>query len=376
MITETIRAFFLIFAAEMGDKTQIIAMTFATQYKVREVLAGVFVGVFLNHGLAIILGRYLSKLIPMGSIQIVAGIMFVIFGLLALKEEEVEKKGNKRSLSPIVTVALAFFIGELGDKTQLTAMTLSAEGNYPLFILAGTILGMLGTSGLGIFIGSKIGKKMPDISIKIISSIVFIFFGTLKLYNWIPVRLLKVSNIKIYFVIILSIYLLLVRRLILRKRYSKHSPIKDAAALLYIQTKLLKEAVDDICLGEEICGNCSGDNCIIGYTKKLLNNARNKEQYYIDQYVDISKLITKDFEERKVIEALSLIIADYITYGMIKDENFIINQIKGYLELILLGEKIRFDGDLFKYIRHIKRINYHIGENLENRIKDKLSSSN
>lgn len=218
MITELIRAFLLIFAAEMGDKTQIIAMTFATQYKVKEVLAGVFLGVFLNHGLAIVLGRYISRLIPMGWIQLIAGIMFVIFGLLSLKEEKEESSENKKGFGPIITVALAFFIGELGDKTQLTAMTLAAEGNYPFFILAGTILGMIATSGLGIFIGSKIGEKIPDIFIKVISSLVFVFFGTLKLYKWLPIEFSNSYYSIIYFIIIISIQIILIRRLILTRK--------------------------------------------------------------------------------------------------------------------------------------------------------------
>lgn len=375
MITELIRAFLLIFIAEMGDKTQIIAMTFATQYKVKEVLTGVFIGVFLNHGLAIVLGRYLSRLVPMGSIQLIAGIMFVIFGMLALREEELEEKGNKRNSSAIITVALAFFIGELGDKTQLTAMTLSAEGNHPFFILLGTTLGMLGTSGLGIFVGSKIGERMPDTSIKIISSIVFIFFGTLKLYKWIPIELLNPFNIRLYLIVIIPVYMILTRRLIIRKKQSKYSPMKEVAATLYIQTKLLKKAVDDICLGEDVCGNCSGNNCIIGYTKSLLENARDNNQFYVEEDIGFQKLKNKNFDKTKVMEALSLIIADSIEYGLVNDEKFIINKIKGFLELILLGKNIRFDGDLSKYIRQIKRVNYHIGENLEYRIREKLSSS-
>ncbi len=218
MITELIRAFFLIFAAEMGDKTQIIAMTFATQYKVKEVLVGVFLGVFLNHGLAIVLGRYISRLIPMGWIELIAGIMFVIFGLLALKEEKGESSGNKKVFGPIITVALAFFIGELGDKTQLTAMTLAAEGNYPFFILAGTILGMIVTSGLGIFVGNKIGEKIPDIFIKVISSLVFVFFGTLKLYRWIPREISNSYYSIVYFIIIIFIQVLLIKRLTLTRK--------------------------------------------------------------------------------------------------------------------------------------------------------------
>lgn len=94
---------------------------------------------------------------------------------MALSDSDTEEIDHNKGMHPVLTVALAFFIGELGDKTQLTAMTLSSEGNYPLFILIGTTLGMVATSAMGIFIGSKIGDKVPDIAIKIVSSLVFVF---------------------------------------------------------------------------------------------------------------------------------------------------------------------------------------------------------
>lgn len=367
-MVELIRAFLLIFIAEMGDKTQIIAMTFATQYKVKEVLTGVFLGVFLNHGLAIILGRYISKLIPINYIQIMAGLMFVIFGIMSLRDEDVEDEEHKRNFGPVFTVALAFFIGELGDKTQLTAMTLAAEGNYPFLILIGTTLGMIGTSGIGILIGSKIGEKIPDTFIKIVSSLVFVFFGTLKLYNWVPQELLKTSYIISYFVLIIIIEIILVRRLIFIRKYIKPSPIKEIAASLYIQTQMLNNAVEDICLGEEICGTCSGGNCIIGYTKAILENARENEEYYIDKTVDFNELLKKNFDNNKVIEALALIIKDYIKYGVIEDENFIINEVRRSLELILFGKNIKFSKDISKYIENIEKLNKNIGKKLKDGI--------
>lgn len=187
MLVELIRAFLLVFAAEMGDKTQIIAMTFATRYKVREVIMGVAIGVLFNHGIAIVLGNFISKIVPMNLIQIIAGFLFIIFGINALKKEDDEDINNNRTLGPIATVTIAFFVGELGDKTQLTAMTLAAEANYPLFILFGTTLGMIVTSGLGIFVGSKIGNKIPELFIKIASSFVFVIFGILKLFDTVPI---------------------------------------------------------------------------------------------------------------------------------------------------------------------------------------------
>ena len=94
MIQEIIRAFLLIFVAEMGDKTQILAMTFATRFPVRKVLIGIGLGVFLNHGLAVILGSYLSRMIPISTLQMIAGAAFIGFAFWTLKPE---KEGEEMS---------------------------------------------------------------------------------------------------------------------------------------------------------------------------------------------------------------------------------------------------------------------------------------
>lgn len=364
MLSELVRAFFLIFAAEMGDKTQIIAMTFATQYTIREVMLGVAIGVFFNHGIAIILGRYLSTLIPMDTLQLVAGIMFVIFGILALKDDEdEEEQEDKKSYGPILTVALAFFIGELGDKTQLTAMSLAAEGGYPVFILMGTILGMLGTSGLGIFVGSKIGDRIPDLYIKIVSSLVFVFFGTVKLYQQLSVEYLTTINIAIYFVIIIGIELFLINKLIVKRRKEK-TPIQKAAERLYIHNKVLSNAIDDICLGEGSCGDCQGVDCIIGYTKYIIKNARENNQYYTDEKLNLDNIDNKDFDKSKVTRALGLILKDYKENGYIEDESFIVNKVRYYLELILFNKKIK-SSSIEEYLSSIKEIDENIAKTLE-----------
>ncbi len=374
MIREFLKAFLLIFAAEMGDKTQIIAMTFATQYKVKEVLLGVFLGVFFNHGIAILLGRYLSKLISMDWIQLIAGFMFVLFGLLALKEEKLEDKKEK-NYGPIITVALAFFVGELGDKTQLTAMTLSAEGKYPVFILLGTTLGMIATSGLGIYVGGKIGEKIPDVFIKIISSVVFVSLGTLKLYNLLPNKFINIYYISIYLLVILSIQIILLRRLISTREYLGYSPVKEAASNLYIQTKLLNEAVDKICLGERNCGKCLGEDCIVGCTKDMLKKARENEEYYIEKTADFEKLIKKDFSTDKVVEALSLIIMDYMKYGIIENDKFVVNRVRKSLEVILFNKEIEFDGNLSMYLERVEEINKYIGEQVKSSIVNRVDKN-
>lgn len=354
MIEELIRAFLLIFAAEMGDKTQIIAMTFATQYLVKEVIMGVTIGVLFNHGIAILLGSFISKIIPMDLIQIIAGFLFIVFGINALKYDEEDEVENKKALSPIVTVALAFFIGELGDKTQLTAMTLSAEASYPLFILMGTTLGMIATSGLGIFVGSKIGNKIPEMAIKIASSLVFVFFGTIKLFNTLPEIYLKPINIVIFLTAIGSTELLLINRLMREKRkFDGNSPLRDVAENLYKQTQLLKESLDDLCLGEDKCGKCSGVGCLLGYTRDILRDARERNDYFNSLNIDTDKLIKKEYDKNKVIDALALIISDFENYGWENDEEFVIIKVKSSLEIYLFGHKLRKVKNTKEYINEV-----------------------
>ncbi|HSN65582.1 MAG TPA: TMEM165/GDT1 family protein, partial [Fusibacter sp.] len=83
-MNDYLQALALIFIAEMGDKTQIMAMAFATQYKVKQILIGVAIGAFFNHGLAILLGSMLTQFVPLEARQLVAGVLFITFGLLSL----------------------------------------------------------------------------------------------------------------------------------------------------------------------------------------------------------------------------------------------------------------------------------------------------
>ena len=188
---ELISTCLFVFMAEMGDKTQILAMTFATKYSVKEVLLGVFIGSLFNHGLAIFLGFYLSKSISLTLLQLIAACCFIIFGLLGLRTEEDHEEENVSGMKygPITTVAIAFFIGELGDKTQLTSMTLATQGNYPVFILLGAILGMVLISSLAICVSCRVCKMISPEILKLISSYIFIIIGMNKLWGLIPNKL-------------------------------------------------------------------------------------------------------------------------------------------------------------------------------------------
>ncbi len=371
MLGELIRAFFFIFVAEMGDKTQILAMAFATQFKVQKVLLGVLIGSALNHGIAIALGAYLSNVIPMNTVQIAAGILFIGFGLWALKSDNDEEDDkNKNKFGPVLTVALAFFIGELGDKTQLTAMTLATDAKYPLFILFGTVLGMIATSGIGIFVGSKVGEKVPEFAIKIISSAVFLFFGTLKLFQTLPDQYLTTINILVFFAVLaVSVYILL-KPILAERKMGRRTALKEAAATLYEQTHRLKEAVDNICLGESVCGSCEGKKCLIGFTRRALASATNEGVYILpNEWEELPKYTEKEFDKAKLIEALSMTIAHYMQYGYQEDRNYVVNKTREALETLIFGEAIPFDGDMKNYFKSIKRKNEIIGEKIIDRAK-------
>lgn len=367
-MVEFIKAFLLIFITEMGDKTQIIAMTFASQYKIKDVLTGVVLGVILNHGLAIVLGNYISKIFPVSLIQILGGLLFVCFGILSLKDENMDKEEENKKFNPIFAVALAFFIGEFGDKTQLTAMTLGAEGQYPLLILMGTTLGMIGTSSIGILIGSKIEDKLPDMPLKILVSIIFVLTGSIKLYKWLPYEALQPLYILAYTLGIFFIEIILIRRLIYIRKYIKYSPMKEIAASLYMQNQALNNSVENICLGENKCGPCSKSNCIIGYTRNLLENAQLNQEYYVYGEKDMNNLLRKDFDTDKVVEALALIIDDYVKYGVVLDDNFVINKVRNSLEMILFKRPLELNENLVQYINNIYEINRDVSSKLKDGI--------
>lgn len=377
MIKEFLKSMFLIFMAEMGDKTQILAMAFATQFAVKEVLAGVFLGSLLNHGIAVILGAYLSSVIPLGSIQIIAGFLFIGFALWTLKvDEEDEEEEAKKNFGPILTVALAFFIGELGDKTQLTAITLASDAVFPALILLGTVSGMVLTSGVGIFVGSKIGDKIPEFTIKIASASIFLLFGTIKLYTALPTKYVTSTNIIIFFALLgISIYFILKPVLKLRKS-NKNTAFKEAALTLYEYTHEIRKSVEKICLGEGVCQSCQGNNCIIGYTKRIIDDAiENRVSNNKENWTAFSESLDKNFDKNRVADSLSMVMAYLINDKEGKSKrNISINKARQMLERVLFNEKLEYDGNKEEYYNELKEKNSTLAEKIIIKVENLIAS--
>mgnify|MGYP000010233422 FL=1 len=179
----------LIFVAEMGDKTQLLAFALSTQYHYRTVLIGVLLGAFLNHGLAILFAHIVSKFSSMQYLQMVSSILFIVFGLISLNtDKKPDEEGacyRSTNFGIIATIAMCFFVGELGDKTQLTAMTLGLRTIHPILTLLGSSIGMVLVSSVGILAGKTFSSRINSSCISLLSSGIFLIFGLgsiIKLY--------------------------------------------------------------------------------------------------------------------------------------------------------------------------------------------------
>ncbi len=193
--------------AEMGDKTQLLAMAFAARYRWQTVMWGIFAATLVNHLFAVLLGNYLTSVIPLRYIQVIAAASFVLFGLWTLRGDTLNNEDKRFKYSPFWTVAVAFFFAEMGDKTQLATVALATRYDSIVQIWLGTTTGMLIADAIGIIFGIVLGKKIPDRLIKWFAAIIFILFGCLGLYGSLPETVLTAPVVigGILF-IVLSIY--------------------------------------------------------------------------------------------------------------------------------------------------------------------------
>jgi Ca2+/H+ antiporter, TMEM165/GDT1 family len=175
--------------AEMGDKTQLLAMSFATRFNPYKVLLAVFIATVANHALAVVAGQFLTTIVPIDIISLAASLSFIGFGLWTIKGDQLKGEDKKTSrFGAIITVAIAFFIAEFGDKTQLATISLAAEYQNPVSVLTGTTLGMLVADAVGIIVGVVLCKRIPQRKIKWFSALIFVLFGLVGIYDVLSVK--------------------------------------------------------------------------------------------------------------------------------------------------------------------------------------------
>ncbi len=175
-------SFGIIFVAELGDKSQLMAMTFAARYRAITILIAITAATALVHLFSVLLGAAVGVALPTKAISVVAGLAFLIFAAWTLRGDQLDEDESARAAqstrSVLLTVGLAFFLAELGDKTMLATITLATD-NGLLGTWIGSTLGMVAADALAIVVGQQLGARLPERVIKIGAAITFVVFGLL-----------------------------------------------------------------------------------------------------------------------------------------------------------------------------------------------------
>lgn len=186
MLTAYLTSFAFVVLAETGDKTQLLAMAFATRYRWSTVLWAVFAATLVNHLLAVVVGASLTRVIPMDWVRLAAAFSFVAFGIWEMHHDRLNGEDRRSGRSPFWTVAIAFFIAEMGDKTQLATVALAAQYGQILPVWAGSTCGMVVADGIGIVVGVVLHKHIPDRAIQWCAALLFAGFGLWGIHQVFP----------------------------------------------------------------------------------------------------------------------------------------------------------------------------------------------
>jgi len=180
VLASTLIAFGVIFVAELGDKSQLMALTFATRFRVWPVLIGITLATAIVHLVSVAIGYGLGAALPTGWINLAAALAFIAFGFWTLRgdtlTDDEQEKVNRAGKRAVIAVGTAFFLAELGDKTMLATITLASTDN-PWWVWLGSTLGMVAADALAIVIGRLLGKRLPERAITIFAAVMFVLFG-------------------------------------------------------------------------------------------------------------------------------------------------------------------------------------------------------
>lgn len=171
-------AFGVIFLAELGDKSQLMALTFAARFRVVPVLIGVAVASAVVQGLWVTVGVLLHVSLPTSVVNVSAGAVFLAFAVWTLVHADQRgeaEEGNGRGWA-VARVAIAFVLAELGDKTMIATIALAARGGaLPTWI--GASSGMIVANGLAVALGHRLGDLAPRRLVHFLAAGVFAAFG-------------------------------------------------------------------------------------------------------------------------------------------------------------------------------------------------------
>jgi putative Ca2+/H+ antiporter (TMEM165/GDT1 family) len=179
-------SFGVIFVAELGDKSQLMALAFATRYKPLPILIGITIATAVVHAVSVLVGVLIGARMPTDAINIVAGLAFLGFAWWTWRGDSLDDdeaaRVDRDSRSAIVAASVAFFLAELGDKTMLATITLATtHGWFGTWL--GSTVGMVAADALAILVGAYLGTKLPERVIRVGATVLFVLFGLVLLFE-------------------------------------------------------------------------------------------------------------------------------------------------------------------------------------------------
>lgn len=166
--------------AEIGDKTQLLAFLLAARFKKPpSIIAGIFLATLVNHGLAGALGAWITTVLSSDVLRWVLGLSFMSMALWTLIPDKIEQEetGIAQRFGVFGATLVTFFFAEMGDKTQVATVAMAAHYVTPLWVVAGTTLGMLIADVPAVFIGDKLAPKIPMKIVHTVAAVIFALLG-------------------------------------------------------------------------------------------------------------------------------------------------------------------------------------------------------
>jgi putative Ca2+/H+ antiporter (TMEM165/GDT1 family) len=165
--------------AEIGDKTQLLAFILAARFKKPlPIIAGILVATLVNHGLAGALGAWITSVLSPAILRWVLGLSFLGMAAWTMIPDKIEEEETRvaTKFGVFGVTLITFFLAEMGDKTQLATVALTAHYGTPVLVILGTTLGMLIADVPAVFIGDQFAARIP---MKVIHSIAAAIFAAL-----------------------------------------------------------------------------------------------------------------------------------------------------------------------------------------------------
>jgi putative Ca2+/H+ antiporter (TMEM165/GDT1 family) len=178
MLAATLLSLGVVFLAELGDRSQLITMTYALRYRWWVVLSGVAIAACLAHGVSVTIGHFLGTALPARPLAFASALAFLIFAVWAWREgnSDDDASATDEPRFALLAVISTFLLAEMSDKTTLATLMLASDHDW-IGVWAGSTLGMVLADGLAIGVGVLLHRRLPRQLLHVLASLLFLMFG-------------------------------------------------------------------------------------------------------------------------------------------------------------------------------------------------------